>query len=82
MKTTKPVTMSLIIIAAAVFSACSAESPSAVATQARNDMMEARAAYTKCLQENAADPHKCASESQAFEADLQAYRATQASVKP
>ena len=44
--------------------------------QARNDMMQAKNAYTKCLQENNADPQKCAGFKEAYEVDLQAVRAT------
>jgi hypothetical protein len=44
--------------------------------QARNDMMQAKNAYTKCLQENSAEPQKCAGFKEAYEVDLQAYRAT------
>jgi hypothetical protein len=44
--------------------------------QARSDMMQAKNAYTKCLQENNADPQKCAGFKEAYEVDLQAYRAT------
>jgi hypothetical protein len=44
--------------------------------QARSDMMQAKNAYTKCLQENNADPRKCAGFKEAYEVDLQAYRAT------
>ena len=44
--------------------------------QVRSDMMQAKNAYTKCLQENNADPQKCAGFKEAYEVDLQAYRAT------
>jgi hypothetical protein len=43
--------------------------------QARNDMMQAKNAYTKCLQENSAEPQKCAGFKEAYEVDRQAYRA-------
>lgn len=43
--------------------------------QARNDMMQAKNVYTKCLQENNAEPQKCAGFKEAYEVDLQAYRA-------
>ena len=43
--------------------------------QAHNDMMQAKNAYTKCLQENSAEPQKCAGFKEAYEVDLQAYRA-------
>lgn len=44
--------------------------------QARSDMMQAKNAYTKCLQENSAETQKCAGFKEAYEVDLQAYRAT------
>jgi len=43
---------------------------------ARSDMMQAKNAYTKCLQENSAETQKCAGFKEAYEVDLQAYRAT------
>ncbi len=46
--------------------------------QARNDMMQEKIAYTQCLQENSANPGQCAGLREAYEADLQAYRATTA----
>ena len=45
-------------------------------SQARNDMMQAKDAYTKCLQENSAEPQKCAGFKEAYDVNLQAYRAT------
>lgn len=50
--------------------------------QARDDMMQAKSAYTGCLQENSGQPAKCAGLREAFEADLQAYRATSAGIQP
>jgi hypothetical protein len=46
-----------------------------VPNKARNDLMQAKDAYTKCLQENNAEPQKCAGFKEAYEVDLQAYRA-------
>jgi hypothetical protein len=71
-----------MLVAVGILSACSADTQQAVARRARDDMMRARAAYTHCLQENAAEPGKCDSYKQAFEANLQAYRATKAAVEP
>jgi len=48
----------------------------AAKVQARNDMMQAKNAYTQCLQQNSAEPEKCARLKEAYEVDLQAYRAT------
>ncbi|MGC1398624.1 hypothetical protein [Candidatus Binatus sp.] len=44
--------------------------------QARSDMIQAKDAYTKCLQENSAETQKCAGFKEAYEVNLQAYRAT------
>jgi hypothetical protein len=48
----------------------------AAKVQARDDMMQAKSAYTQCLSENSSDPSKCAGFKEAYDADLQAYRAT------
>lgn len=47
----------------------------AAKVQARNDMMQAKSVYTQCLSENSSDPSKCAGLKEAYDADLQAYRA-------
>jgi hypothetical protein len=44
--------------------------------QARSDMMQAKNSYTKCLQDNNAEPQKCAGFKEAYEVNLQAYQAT------
>jgi hypothetical protein len=49
--------------------------------QARDDMMQAKSAYTQCLTNNSSEPSKCAGLKEAFEADLQAYRATASGVR-
>ena len=54
----------------------------AAKVQARDDMMQAKAAYTQCLQQNSAETAKCDGYKQAYEADLQAYRATSAGIRP
>jgi hypothetical protein len=54
----------------------------AAKVQARDDMMQAKAAYTDCLQQNSAEPAKCTGLKEAFDADLQAYRATSAGARP
>jgi hypothetical protein len=54
----------------------------AAKVHARDDMMQAKTEYTQCLQENSVEPAKCAGYKEAYEADLQAYRATSAGVQP
>lgn len=53
----------------------------AAKVQTRDDMMQAKSAYTQCLTNNSSEPSKCAGLKEAFEADLQAYRATASGVR-
>jgi hypothetical protein len=53
----------------------------AAKVQARNDMMQAKSAYTQCLSENSSEPSKCAGLREAYDADLQAYRATSSGLR-
>ena len=48
----------------------------------RNDMMQSKTEYTDCLRANSSEPQKCAGLKEAYEADLQAYRATSAGTSP
>jgi hypothetical protein len=50
--------------------------------QARNDMMQSKSAYTDCLRQNNSEPSNCAGLKEAYEANLQAYRATSAAIRP
>ena len=52
----------------------------AAKVQARNDMMQAKDAYTQCLAENS-DPSKCQGLKEAYDADLKAYLATSSGVR-
>jgi predicted small secreted protein len=47
-----------------------------VTAKAGQDMENSRIAYKKCLEEHPDDPDKCEALRRAFEADLNAYRAT------
>jgi len=67
-----------LILLASVISGCGI----AAKIKARDDMMQAKSAYTQCLQQNSAEPGQCAGLKEAYEADLQAYRATSAGIKP
>lgn len=49
---------------------------------ARNDMMAAKKEYTDCLRKNNAEPGACAGLKEAYQTDLQAYRATSAGIQP
>jgi hypothetical protein len=53
----------------------------AAKVHARDDMMHAKSAYTQCLTENSSDPSKCAGLKEAYDADLQAYRATSSGLR-
>ena len=53
----------------------------AAKVQTRDDMMQAKSAYTQCLTNNSSEPSKCAGLKEAFETDLQAYRATSSGVR-
>ena len=54
----------------------------AAKVQARDDMMQSKQAYTDCLRANSAEPQACAGLKEAYQADLQAYRATSAGIRP
>jgi hypothetical protein len=54
----------------------------AAKVQARDDMMQAKDEYTACLRANSSEPQKCAGLKEAYQADLQAYRATAAGIRP
>jgi hypothetical protein len=69
---------SLVIVMAFAVSGCGF----AAKVQARDDMMQAKRDYTQCLQQNSAEPRRCEGLKETYEADLQAYRATSAGVKP
>jgi len=61
-----------IILMAAIVSGCAI----AAKFNALEDMERSRAAYKRCLEQNPANPEKCAGLKQAYEADLRAYRET------
>jgi hypothetical protein len=67
-----------VIVAAFVVSGCGVVAK----VDARNDMMQSKQAYTDCLRANSAEPQSCAGLKEAYEADLQAYRATSSGIRP
>ena len=54
----------------------------AAKVQARDEMMQSRQEYTDCLRAHSAEPQTCAGLKEAYQADLQAYRATSAGIRP
>ena len=62
----KAISMTIAVLA---FSGCVGSTHWAAA-HARIDMMQAKTAYTQCLQENSAQPDKCAGLEQAYQIDL------------
>lgn len=55
----------------------------AAKVQARNDMMESKAEYTSCLKSSQTnDPSMCENLRRIYEADLAAYNATAAGLRP
>jgi hypothetical protein len=68
----------LAIVAALTLAGCGVVAK----VQARDEMMQAKTAYTQCLQQNSAETARCDGFKQAYEADLQAYRATSAGIRP
>ncbi len=50
--------------------------------QSRDDMMAAKSAYTDCLANNPQNPGACEGLRLAYQADLQAYDATSAGMRP
>src|SRR5271155_699750 len=54
----------------------------AAKVNARNDMEASKSAYKACLAEHPKDPAACEGPREAYEADLAAYRATSAGLRP
>lgn len=52
----------------------------AAKVDARNDMMQSRQLYKSCLIQNPSNPAACAGLKAAYQADMQAYRATSAGI--
>ena len=74
----KPCGSGLLVLLGIFVSGCGI----AAKIQARNDMMQAKNAYTQCLAENSADSSKCQGLKEAYDADLRAYLATSSEVRP
>ena len=70
----------LVIIATCALSGCGVAVADNV--QARDDMMQSKQAYAYCLRANSAEPQTCVSLEQAYKADLKAYQATSAGIRP
>ena len=66
------------VLAAFVLCGCGV----AAKVNARNDMEQSKTAYKQCLVQNSTEPRVCDGLKQAYEADLQAYRATSAGIRP
>jgi hypothetical protein len=77
--------ITLLIVAAFVLSGCgdaaNMQAPDATTVKARDDMMHAKTAYTACLQQHSADLSACAGFKEAYEVDLQAYRAISGGIR-
>jgi hypothetical protein len=67
-----------LVVALGLLSGCGI----AAKVQARDDMERAKVAYTRGLAQNSADPAVCRGLGMAYQADMQAYRATTAGIQP